>query len=134
LILGDIQEGLMLLSFVFAVMSIEFCQEKKTEKALEALRDLASPRAIVIRDGDTIRIPGKEVVKGEVTAIALEAEIGKIGKPPESVKEGPVKLKRDMSKLVKTMAIVGIILCILVKLSLICVISIRRKQAFMKML
>ena len=51
LILGDIQEGLMLLSFVFVVMGIEFYQEKKTEKALDALKELASPRALVIRDG-----------------------------------------------------------------------------------
>ena len=53
LILGDIQEGLMLMSFVFFVMGIEFYQEKKTEKALDALKDLASPRALVIRDGET---------------------------------------------------------------------------------
>jgi Ca2+-transporting ATPase len=69
LILGDIQEGLMLLSFVFVVMGIEFYQEKKTEKALDALKDLASPRALVIRDGETIRIPGKEVVKGDIVVL-----------------------------------------------------------------
>jgi Ca2+-transporting ATPase len=69
LILGDIQEGLMLLSFVFVVMGIEFYQEKKTEKALDALKDLASPRALVIRDGETIRIPGKEVVSGDIVVL-----------------------------------------------------------------
>jgi Ca2+-transporting ATPase len=69
LILGDIQEGLMLLSFVFVVMGIEFYQEKKTEKALDALKDLASPRALVIRDGETIRIPGKEVVTGDIVIL-----------------------------------------------------------------
>jgi Ca2+-transporting ATPase len=46
MVLGDIQEGIMLLSFVFVIMGIEFYQEKKTEKALDALRDLASPRAL----------------------------------------------------------------------------------------
>jgi Ca2+-transporting ATPase len=69
LILGDIKEGLMLLSFVFVVMGIEFYQEKKTEKALDALKDLASPRALVIRDGETIRIPGKEVVTGDIVVL-----------------------------------------------------------------
>src|SRR5680860_1330849 len=58
LILGDIQEGLMLMGFVFVVMGIEFYQEKKTEKALDALKDLASPRALVIRNGVEKRIPG----------------------------------------------------------------------------
>jgi Ca2+-transporting ATPase len=56
----------MLLSFVFVIMGIEFYQEKKTEKALDALRDLASPRALVIRDGVEIRIPGREVVTGDI--------------------------------------------------------------------
>jgi Ca2+-transporting ATPase len=69
LILGDVQEGLMLLSFVFVVMGIEFYQEKKTEKALDALKDLASPRALVIRDGETKRIPGKEVVTGDYVVL-----------------------------------------------------------------
>ena len=69
LVLGDIQEGLMLLSFVFVVMGIEFYQEKKTEKALDALKDLASPRALVIRDGETIRIAGKEVVTGDIVVL-----------------------------------------------------------------
>jgi len=69
LILGDIQEGLMLLGFVFVVMGIEFYQEKKTEKALDALKDLASPRALVIRGGETIRIPGREVVVGDIIVL-----------------------------------------------------------------
>lgn len=186
LVLGDIQEGLMLLSFVFVVMGIEFYQEKKTEKALDALKDLASPRALVIRDGETIRIPGKEVVPGdvvvlqegdrvpadaivlesnnlladeslltgesvpvrkrqwaegditfipggddlpavysgsmivqgnglvEVTATAINTEIGKIGKALDSVKEEPTRLTMEMRILVKRLAFIGILLCILV--------------------
>jgi len=186
LVLGDIQEGLMLLSFVFVVMGIEFFQEKKTEKALDALKDLASPRALVIRDGETIRIAGRDVVTGDivvlqegdrvpadaivlnsinlsadeslltgepvpvskrewtkddttftpggddlpmvysgsmivqgngivkVTATALNTEIGKIGKALQSVKEEPTQLKREMGILVKRLAIIGIILCVLV--------------------
>lgn len=186
LVLGDIQEGLMLLGFVFVVMGIEFYQEKKTEKALDALKDLASPRALVMRDGETIRIAGRDVVRGdivilqegdrvpadgkviscnnlssdeslltgepvpvikrewnasdssfvpggddipmvysgsmivqgngiiEVTATAMNTEIGKIGKALESVKEEPTQLKREMSVLVKRLAIIGISLCVLV--------------------
>jgi Ca2+-transporting ATPase len=62
IILGDITEGLMLMGFVVFIMGIEFYQERKTEKALDALKDLASPRALVIRDGIETRIPGREVV------------------------------------------------------------------------
>ena len=50
LILGDVHEALMLLGFVFVVMGITLYQERKVERALEALRDLSSPRALVIRD------------------------------------------------------------------------------------
>jgi Ca2+-transporting ATPase len=186
LILGDVQEGIMLLSFVFFVMGIEFYQEKKTEKALDALKDLASPRALVIRDGESIRISGKEVVKGDIVvlqegdrvpadalvlknnnlladeslltgesvpvrkrewqdgdsvstpggeeipfvysgsmivqgnglvkviAVALNTEIGKIGKALDSVIEEPTRLKKEMGTLVKRLSIIGIILCVLV--------------------
>ena len=69
LILGDVQEGLMLLGFVFVIMGIEFYQEKKTEKALDALKDLASPRALVIREGVEKRIAGREVVTGDLVVL-----------------------------------------------------------------
>jgi Ca2+-transporting ATPase len=66
IIMGDLQEGLMLLGFVFVIMGIEFFQEKKTEKALDALKDMASPRALVIRDGKETRIAGFEVVTDDI--------------------------------------------------------------------
>ncbi len=69
LILGDIPEGLMLLSFVLVIMGIEFYQENKTEKALDALKNLASPRALVIRDGVEKRIPGREVVTEDMVVL-----------------------------------------------------------------
>jgi len=62
MVMGDIKEGIMLLGFVFMIMGIEFFQEKKTEKALNALKEMASPRALVIRDGAELRIAGVEVV------------------------------------------------------------------------
>ncbi len=70
LILGDLQEALMLLGFVFMVMGITFYQERKTERTLEALRDLSSPRALVIRDGEPKRIAGREVVRGDLVVLA----------------------------------------------------------------
>lgn len=186
LVLGDIQEGIMLMGFVFVVMGIEFFQERKTEKALDALKDLASPRALVIREGKSKRIAGREVVTGDiivlqegdrvpadgvvvnsmnlmadeslltgesvpvrkrewvegdrsfipggddipcvfsgsmivqgngiirVTATAMETEIGKIGKALESVKEEPTRLKKEMGVLVKRLAIIGVVLCLIV--------------------
>lgn len=66
LLLGDIKEALLLLGFVFVIITITFIQERKTERALDALRDLSSPRALVIRDGKEIIIPGREVVIGDI--------------------------------------------------------------------
>lgn len=66
LFLGDITEAAMLLSFVFVIMGITVYQTGKTEKAIEALRDLSSPRALVIREGRQKRISGRELVKGDI--------------------------------------------------------------------
>lgn len=66
LILGNVKDALMLLSFVFVVIGITFYQERKSERTLEALRDLSSPRALVIRNGEQKRIAGREVVKEDI--------------------------------------------------------------------
>ena len=68
--LGDRQEALMLLAFVFVVMGITFVQERRTERSLDALRDLSSPRALVLRDGQARRIPGRELVRGDTVLLA----------------------------------------------------------------
>ena len=60
--LGDRHEALMLLGFVFVVMGITFVQQRRTERSLEALRDLSSPRALVVRDGQARRVAGRELV------------------------------------------------------------------------
>lgn len=70
LLLGDRGEALMLLGFVFMVIGITIYQERKTERALEALRDLTSPRALVIREKQHLRIPGREVVRDDLFLIA----------------------------------------------------------------
>ena len=69
LLLGNKQDALMLLGFVFVVMGITFFQERKTERALDALRNLSSPRACVIRDGKQLRIAGREVVRGDIVEL-----------------------------------------------------------------
>jgi P-type Ca2+ transporter type 2C len=70
LFLGDIKEAIMLLFFVFVIIGINIYQENKTEKTLEALRDLSSPRAVVIRDGEKKRIAGREVVRGDILMLS----------------------------------------------------------------
>jgi len=69
LTMGSVTEALLLLGFVFVVMGISLYQERKTERALEALRDLSSPRALVIRGGARRRIAGREVVRDDVLVL-----------------------------------------------------------------
>jgi Ca2+-transporting ATPase len=66
LLLGDFEEACMLLGFVLLIIGITVYQEGKAEKALDALRNLSSPRALVIRDGQQKRIPGREVVREDI--------------------------------------------------------------------
>jgi len=186
MILGDIQEGFMLLGFVVFIMGIEFYQERKTGKALEALKEMSSPHAVVIRDRKEIKIPCREIVVGDlvvfsegervpadgivmhsinlqvdeslltgesvpvrkvesdgtetltspggddlpfvfsgtmiiqgngvaqVTKIGAETEIGKIGKALGDVREESTNLKIELNALVKKLALVGALLCLIV--------------------
>jgi Ca2+-transporting ATPase len=68
--LGEAQEAWILLGFVAFIVAIELYQEQKTERSLEALRDLSSPRALVIRDGIRQRIAGRDVVLGDLIVLA----------------------------------------------------------------
>ena len=66
LTLGDLREALILAASILVIMAITIFQERKTERALEALRDFSSPRALVIRDGEQKRIAGREVVVDDI--------------------------------------------------------------------
>ena len=70
LLMGEPTDALMLLGFVFVVMAITIVQQRRTERALEALRDLSSPRALVIRDGERRRIARRDVVRGDLVVLS----------------------------------------------------------------
>ncbi len=70
MLLGDIHEALMLLGFVFVVIGITFIQQRRTEQSLEALRDISSPRALVMRGTEICRIAGRELVCGDVVILS----------------------------------------------------------------
>ena len=69
-VLGDLQEAILLLISFLGIISISLFQEMKTEKSLEALRDLSSPTSIVIRDGKRIIIAGRELVVGDMIVVS----------------------------------------------------------------
>ena len=173
LLLGDFKEGIIMLSSIFIIITITFFQHRKTEQALEALKKLSSPRALVIRDGTEKRIPGREVVPGDIVLLhegdripadgkliesmnllvdesiltgeslpvlknilkneaqvfsgtlvikgngiylvestGKNTEFGKIGKSLEKINSETTPLQTEFSKLIRTLGIIGIILCI----------------------
>ena len=70
LVLGSTEEAIALGVSIFVVIGITLYQESKTERTLQALRDLSSPRALVIRDGQKKRIAGRDVVRGDIMLLA----------------------------------------------------------------
>ena len=70
LLLGSREEALILLAFACMSVGITVVQEARTERLLEALRDLTSPRALVIRGGERLRIAGREVARGDLIVLS----------------------------------------------------------------
>ncbi|HKU80656.1 MAG TPA: cation-translocating P-type ATPase [Candidatus Tumulicola sp.] len=69
-LLGDKAEAGMLLGFVAVVVGISVSQAEKAERTLDALRELSAAQAIVVRSGRQIRIPARDVVRGDVVVLA----------------------------------------------------------------
>jgi Ca2+-transporting ATPase len=175
MLLGDYKEGVIMVSTISVIIFITFIQHRKTEKALEALKKLSSPRAMVIRDGKELRIPGRNVVPGDwvilnegdrvpadgllqeatnlqvdesimtgesvpvsklvssdnnallsgtlvtkgrgsmiVVTTGQKTQFGQIGSSLETITEDQTPLQKEMTKLIRTLGIVGVALCIMV--------------------
>lgn len=183
-ILGEPGEGSIMLVFVVFVATITFVQEWKTEKTMDALKDLTSPHVTAMRNGEKQVIKSCELVPSDIIFLSegnripadcevmeesnfsvdessltgesepvykvplgtidsskgywkqdtlyagtlcnfgkctarvkttgFETEYGKIGKAISETKEELSPLQKKVSQLVKTLAIAGFILCIIV--------------------
>lgn len=69
LLLGESEEVYSLLTFLILILGITVYQENRTEQTLLVLKKLSSPRAIVIREGKQLRIPGREVVPDDIVIL-----------------------------------------------------------------
>ncbi len=69
LALGDPAEGALLGGFAVVTIGLVVMQERRSERALEALRALGAPQALVVRDGATHRIPAADVVPGDLLIV-----------------------------------------------------------------
>ena len=68
-ILGEPVDGLTMLAFVVGIISIEIIQEWKTDKTLNALKDLSAPHIMVMRDGKEIEIASADLVPGDIMIV-----------------------------------------------------------------
>lgn len=68
-ILGEPRDGIVMLVFVVGIIMIDIIQEWKTDKTLNALKDLSEPRIRVLRNGKKIEIPSAELVPGDIMYI-----------------------------------------------------------------
>jgi len=79
-VLGDPHEALLLLAFVLVAIAITISRQQKTERVLASLHALASPRTLVVRDGSIRRIPGREVVVGDLLILEEGGRIAADGR------------------------------------------------------
>lgn len=68
-ILGESRDGAIMLIFVIGIISIDVIQEWKTDKTLDALKDLSAPHVTVIRDGKETMIASADLVPGDLMMI-----------------------------------------------------------------
>ena len=65
-ILREVGDGIIMLCFILFISGIEFFQEQKTDKALEALNTLSALNVKVLRDGKIQEIDSKDIVMGDI--------------------------------------------------------------------
>ncbi|MEM3004407.1 MAG: HAD-IC family P-type ATPase, partial [Candidatus Bathyarchaeia archaeon] len=68
-LLGEIVDALVILFIVFACAVLGFVQEYRAERSLEALKRMASPTAIVLRNERELQVPSRELVPGDIILI-----------------------------------------------------------------
>ncbi len=74
-ILGEPRDGAIMLIFVVGIIGIDVIQEWKTDKTLNALRDLSAPQIMVMRDGEQKQIFSVDLVPGDLMMICEGVKI-----------------------------------------------------------
>lgn len=74
-VLGERSEAIMMLVSILFVVGIELFQENKSERALDALRQYATPKVKALRNGHWVELDTADLVPGDVVAISEGAHI-----------------------------------------------------------
>jgi len=92
--IGELVDAIVIFIIVAFAAILGFTQEYKAEKAIEALKKMAAPTALVIRDGKDIYLPARELVPGDVILFSTGSKI-----PADARLIEAVNLKADESSL-----------------------------------
>ncbi|MBD3281666.1 HAD-IC family P-type ATPase [Candidatus Uhrbacteria bacterium] len=79
-IIGATWDGLLMIGGVLLMIGIDVYQERKTDKALEALKELSTPQVSVIRGGENKTVPSTELTVGDVMIVQEGDRIAGDGK------------------------------------------------------
>jgi Ca2+-transporting ATPase len=68
-VVGDITDAIAIIVIVVINAAVGFYQESRAERAMQALKALSAPEAMVVREGATLRIPASGLVPGDVALL-----------------------------------------------------------------
>jgi P-type Ca2+ transporter type 2C len=75
-LLGEYIDSIAIIAIVIINGFLGFFQERRAEKSLDALKELSAPQVSVLRDGQWIKIPSKEIVLGDILKFTSGDRIG----------------------------------------------------------
>jgi len=67
--LGEMTDAITILAIVFFAAGLGFIQEYRAERAMEALKRMAAPRATVVRDGEEMEVEAQALVPGDIIVL-----------------------------------------------------------------
>lgn len=65
MLLGEYSDTLIILSVILVNALVGVIQEGKAQRALHALKEMSSPKALLIKDGNTTEIPAADLIPGD---------------------------------------------------------------------
>ena len=94
IVIGDTIEALIIFTIVLASASLGFFGEYRSEKAVEALKKMTAPTAMVLRNGKEVKVPAVELVPGDIILLYTGDKV-----PADSRLIDAINLKVDEASL-----------------------------------